>query len=287
MDALARGVPEGLQIAVLALAFWITYSATRVIHLALGAIFVIAPLVMSLWLQAALSTIPGVLISMIAGTLISLGCEVLNHRRLETRRASWAVHLASSLGIYVSLVQVAVLVGGNETRQLHQSVSEGLVLGSTVLAQGEVMSVVISVAVIAGTALWLRSSNLALRLRALGDNSRELSIQGLNTNALRCWAFGISGLLCAAGSLTRGFDVGTDPQKGLVSLMPAMVAVFVGKDLGFAGVIFVGIALGVVRSTVVLVASAQWQEAVTFGVLMIFLLTRSQIALGTSRAASR
>jgi branched-chain amino acid transport system permease protein len=121
---------------------------------------------------------------------------------------------------------------------------------------------------------WLLFSNLGIQFRALADNSDELALRGYNIRRLRLLAFGVSGLLGAESALLTAYDVGFDPQVGLSTLLLAVVAVIIGGRQSFVGPAVGGILLGVVRSEVVWFLSARWQEAVTFGLLALFLYVR-------------
>ena len=119
-----------------------------------------------------------------------------------------------------------------------------------------------------------------MQFRALADNPDELALRGYNIRRLRLLAFGVSGLLGAVSALLTAYDIGFDPNVGLSALLLAVVAVIIGGRQSFIGPVVGGILLGMVRSEVVWILSARWQEAVTFGLLVLFLYMRPNGLVG-------
>ena len=70
---------------------------------------------------------------------------------------------------------------------------------------------------------------------------------------------------------------------GLDALLLGIAAVIIGGRDSFLGPALAGILLGVVRSGVIWFLSAQWEDAVTFTLLILFLFLRPQGLLGKKR----
>ncbi|BAY35397.1 branched-chain amino acid ABC transporter permease protein (plasmid) [Nostoc carneum NIES-2107] len=280
MQILANGIISGLTIAVLALAYLVVFLPTRVFHVALGAIYALVPYVAWSCGQRGLPTAVAIALSLLTGALLSLGCELFNHAWLEKKQAAPGAHLISSLGVYIMIVQVAILIWGNGTRQLRQGADTVLQFVTLSLPTSQVVSAIVAVTILVWFCLWLRFSSLGLQFRALADNPKEFGLQGYNMDKLRLLAFGLSGLLASISSLLVAYDIGFDPQSGLPVLLMAIVAVIIGSQQSFVGAVLGGLVLGVVRVATVWFLSARWQEAATFLVLVFFLLIRPNGLMG-------
>src|SRR5947209_3160853 len=105
MQLLANGVIYGLTIAVLALAFTTVYLPTRVFHVALAGVYAAVPYVAWACLQASWPWYLAVATAVLAGVIVSVACELVNHGPLEQKRAPSGTHLVSSLGLSILLVQ--------------------------------------------------------------------------------------------------------------------------------------------------------------------------------------
>ena len=283
MQILVNGLITGGIVAVMALAFTVVYLPTRIFYIALGGIYALAPFLVWTGLQWGWAWYVAVAVALAIAISLSLSCELLNHAWLEKKRAAGGTHLIASLGTYIVLVQTIAIVWGNETKVLRQGVDGVFHLAGVTLTQAQVGGVAIALLTIAGFYIWLQYSQLGLQFRAMADNSMELALRGYSIRNLRLVAFGIAGLLSAIASLLVAWDVGFDPQGGLAALLLAVVASIIGGHQSFFGAVLGGILLGVMRSQVVWFLSAQWQEAVTFMILAIFLLFRPQGLIGQKR----
>ena len=103
---------------------------------------------------------------------------------------------------------------------------------------------------------------------------------GIRVNRLRLVVFAISSALAAAASILTALDVGIDPHAGFSVMLSAAVACIIGGLRDFLAPALGGIALGVVQSMVIWQTSAKWGTAVTFGMLVLFLLFRRKGLLG-------
>jgi branched-chain amino acid transport system permease protein len=149
-----------------------------------------------------------------------------------------------------------------------------------VLTQSQLLAAVVSSTILVAFYLWLQFSQLGLQFRALSDNPKEFALRGYDIQRLRLISFAISGFLGALSSLLVAYDIGFDPQGGLVALLLAVVATIIGGYQSFLGSTLGSLLLGLLRSQVVWFLSARWQEAVTFLLLVLFLFIRPNGILG-------
>jgi branched-chain amino acid transport system permease protein len=280
MQITMNGMINGLTIALLAAAFNAVYLPTRIFYIAMGGIFTTAPFIAWSLLKAGAGWFGAISVALITGTLLSLLCEWINHRRLERRQASPGAHLISSLGIYIIIVQVIAILWGNETKVLRSGVDSIWPVGSIILTGAQCIAAAVSIAFLVALFTWLHITHLGLQFRALADNPVECALRGHNVNRLRLLAFGIGGFLASAASLLIAYDLGFNPQGGLSILILAIAATIIGGRVSLVGPFLGGILLGLLRSQVVWFLSARWQDAVTFFLLVVFLYACPQGILG-------
>lgn len=274
MQIIVNGLINGSAIALLALAFAVVYVPARILHIALGGIYVLAPYVAWAMIRAGLPWPGAVLLAVATGVALSLAIERFNHMPLELRGAPEGTHIISSLGIYIVVVQIVSLLWGSETQMLRTELSGSLYSSYVVITYPQVLVIIGVGALLVGFFTWLRASARGLQFRALADNPKELALRGYDVRLLRLLAFGISGLLAAAAGLLVAYDVGFNPNVGLPALLLAIVAAIIGGRSTFIGAVLGGLLLGIVRAEVVWLLSIQWQEAVTFALLALFLYLR-------------
>lgn len=280
MQIIINGIITGLTLALLTLGFVMVYLPTRIFYVALGGIYALAPFIAWGCVRQGLPWYLGTLAALLAGVLVSLACEKLNHAPLEQNRASSGAHLVSSLGIYIIVVQAITLIWGNDVKTLRTGLDSAISIGAVIITQAQAIAAVVSIAALVIFYGWLQWSQLGLQFRALADNPKEFALRGYNVRRLRSIAFGISGGLGALSSLLVNYEVGFTPEGGLAALLLAVVAMIIGGQQSFYGAVLGGILVGVLRSEVVWVLSARWQEAVTFLLLVVFLFVRPNGILG-------
>lgn len=280
LQILVNGLISGLVLATLALGFSLVYLPCRVFHIALGGIYAVTPYVAMAILRIDGGLPLAIIGSVVVAVTIGLLSESLNHRRLEQREASSGAHLIASLGAYIVLVEIVAVTWGNEIQTLRSGIDTTFAVGELILTSTQVMSGFLSAFLLAALFIWLRFTNMGLRLRALADNPIEFGLRGFNVDAHRLLAFGLSGLLAAAAALLTAYDAGFDPHGGLHMLVLAIVAVLIGGRDSFAGPVVGSVLLGVLKAAVVWYLSARWQDVATFLLLAVFLYIRPRGILG-------
>jgi branched-chain amino acid transport system permease protein len=280
MQILVNGLVSGATIALLALAFSLVHLPTRIFHIALGAVYALCPFVAWSFWKSELPGWIGISVAVVAGVILSVLCERFNHARLERSRASPGLHLISSLGVYIAVVETISIAWGSETKVLRQGIDTAVSVGGIMLTKAQILCAVVGVLLISGILFWLWFSTLGLRLRALADNPTQLALFGYNTPRLRLLAFAVAGFLAASASLLVSYDVGFDPRGGLQALLLAVVAVIVGGRNTWMGPVVAGFLVGTLRAQVSWHLSARWQDAATYLLLAVILLFRPQGLFG-------
>jgi branched-chain amino acid transport system permease protein len=280
MQILINGLVSGVGIALLAVSFQAVYLPTRVFFIGLAGIYSFVPFIAYQCLQWGWGWPLTIALSTFFAIGLGLLCEWANHGPLARKKASPGVQLIASLGIYIVLVQIVAMIWGNETKTLRQGLDSTTKFADIIVTGTQWWILGVGLVLLCGLALFLKKSNLGLRLRALADNPTLFALYGYNVNTHRLLAFGVSGFYCAGASLTTAYDIGFDPHTGLHAVLLAVVAVIIGGQGSFTGPIIGALVLGILRAQVVWHLSARWQEAVTFALLALFLLLRPQGILG-------
>ncbi len=277
---LVNGFISGLVIALLGMAFTLASLPTRVFHVALAGVYTVAPFVVwSLW-KTTWHPAWGVAAALAVGVLLSALCEACNHWWLERKHAPDGLHLVSSLGISIIIVQSVAMIWGNETQVLREGIDQVFQFWGLRLTRSQIIAAAVSAFLLVAFAVWLHRAKLGLQFRALADNPVQLALFGYDIRKLRLLAFALSGLLASVAAVLNAFDLGFDAHGGLHALLLGVVAVIVGGRGTWFGPLLAGILLGLCRAFVVWQFSARWQDAATFAILVAVLFLRPQGLLG-------
>ncbi|MFZ5926307.1 MAG: branched-chain amino acid ABC transporter permease [Acidobacteriota bacterium] len=272
---LVNGVINGCLYALVAVSYALIYNTTRVFHIAHGAAYTVGAylcfyfLIRRGWpLWAAM--VAAILLCALLGALM----EWLLYAPLFRRRSSLLVAFLSSLGFYTAAVNIVALAFGNETQVLRSGVAETITLGAVIVTKIQVAQALTAGMLLAALLLALHRSRWGRMIRAVRDNPVLASVMGINLFAVRTAVFAVGSSLAALAAILSALDVGMDPHIGMPALLTAAVALIIGGVGTFHGPVLGGLVLGLVQSLVVWQFSARWTDAVTFAVLILFLVFR-------------
>lgn len=273
LQTMANGIVAGMLYAVLGVSFSLVYSTSRVFFIGLGGICTLAPYIALAVIKMNLPNPVAALSSILVCGGLAVLCEILVHWPLQLKKAPTEVHFIASLGVFICLGQVAVMIWGNDVQVLRAGIGRVLQIGSLRLAYSQILGFCASAVSLFVVLLWLRNTSAGLRFRALASNTALLSTLGHNVRAIRIGVFALSGGLASVVALCLGVDIGFDPHSGMRAVLIGLTAAVVGGRNSFGGAVAAGLALGVIRAQVVWHTSARWEDVATFGLLAVCLLT--------------
>ena len=263
--------------SLLAIGFALVYNTTRIFHIAAAGIYVFAAYIF--WLFAVTLHLPLLLAALIAVLFtmgLSLMTETTVYRPLKNRKASLNVAMIASIGLMTVIVNTIAMFFGNETKVVDNSILTPLVLGDLIVTTPQMYQAVVGCVLLVVFLVVLKWTNWGVCLRALSADETLFGTLGYNTSATRTWVFLLSGAFIAIASCLTVYDVGMDPNMGMTVLINAIVAMIIGGVGRYSTCIFGGLTLGVLQSLTVYQFASNWQNAVTFLVLLILLFLRPQ-----------
>ncbi|NQT76915.1 MAG: branched-chain amino acid ABC transporter permease [Bacteroidetes bacterium] len=274
---LGNGLVNGSLIALTALGFALIYNTMRVFHIAYAGIYLWAGYVLYVFLELLhWPLIPSVLAAIIAGSLLSVLCELLLYKPLRDRGRSSDSLMISSVGLLIVLVSCTELFFGNAALFLHISTA-GKFLGVEGFLPGFRMPGLMTALIFLGMFLfYLKYTRVGIRIRALRDNETLSRIYGVRAGRLKIALFALSGAFAAIASVLSAMDVGINPQIGLPVFINAFVALVIGGVGRFEGPVIGGLLLGLLQALTEYFFDSRWVMMVTFILLIFFLLLRPQ-----------
>jgi len=220
------------------------------------------------------------ILSIFCTLLLSYLSELLIYKPLSKKKSSNEVILISSLGIMVVIINVIAIFYGNETKIINSSISGSISFGDIIITHNQLWQFGVSVFVLIISFIILVKTEFGIKARALRDDSELFTIMGYNIFKMRNLLFILSGIFVAIGSNLIAIDVGMDPYIGMPMLLNAIVALIIGGIGKFEAPVLGGFIIGILQAMTVWAFSARWQDAITFILLILFLVFRPQGILG-------
>lgn len=268
----------GAPIAVLAVGFALIYRVASFVHFTHGGVFTVGA-----YVTFTMHIVLGMplLLSAIAAVLgcAGLGCvlERFIFRHLQATSVQPLVPLLASLGGYIILQNVLSLAFGDETLNTNTAVvAEGLHAWGARITPIQLTILCISAAALILVDTILRFTTIGEVLRAVADDPELATIRGVPTDVVVMGVFALGSALAGLAGLLTAWDVNAHPTMGLNPLMFAVVAMIVGGTRLVWGIAAGTLLLALARNFGVWRVSSQWQDAVVFVILILFLLFRPQ-----------
>jgi branched-chain amino acid transport system permease protein len=179
--------------------------------------------------------------------------------------------------MYIVLQNTVSMVFGDDTKTLRLGiVREGLLVFGARITPVQIAIIVTSLVLVTGLWLFLRYSKMG---RAVASDPKLAAVCGIDADRVIIWAFAIGSALAGVAGILVALDVDMTPTMGMQPMLMGIVAVIVGGNT-FSGAIWGSLFVGMSRNLGVIWLPTQWQDAIVFLILILFLLFRPQGILG-------
>lgn len=278
---LVNGLITGILYSLLAIGFALVYNTTKLFHIVAAAIYVFAAY-MFYWFAVTFS-LPVIIGAIIAITLtmgLSLLTDVSVYRPLKNRKASNNVAMIASIGMMTVIVNLLAMFFGNETKVIDNTIHRSYIWGNIIITTPQMWQLVVGGIFIAIFMAFIGLSQWGIRFRALSADSVLYETMGYDTAQTRTFVFLMSGAFIAIGSCLTVYEIGLDPNMGMNVFVNALVAMIIGGVGRFGPCVIGGITLGILQALTVYQFSSNWQNAITFVLLLVLLFLRPQGLMG-------
>lgn len=274
---IVNSIIAGSIYSLVALGFNLIYGTTKFFNLSHGVLAAIGGYAVfyfskTLGLDVLPSVIIGILITGFLGYLIDKSI----FRALRQRKASGTVFLVASLGIMTALQAIVAIIFSSQFQTLSTESSRVYEIFGGIITEVQVIILVLVILIMLGLAVLLKFTRFGEAVRAISDDEEVSKIVGIDTNKIIGRVFFIGSALAGLGGILVGFDTGIEPAMGLSLLLKGVIASIIGGIGNVYGGVLGAFFLGFVENFGIWKIPGEWKDAISFGVLIIFLLFRPQ-----------
>ena len=281
LQYIANGIISGSIYALVSLGFALVYNTTRIFHIAFSVLYMFCPyMILSFSLQLKLGFFLSFVIAIIITMILSVLMELLVYRPLDKKVSSHNIIMISSIGIMIVVINTIAMFYGSETQILNPDISQTFTFLNIIISYTQAAQFCVSITLLGLFLLFLKFSRFGIMTRAMRDDDTLSRVLGLDIHKMRFVLFALSGFFAAVGGGLVSYDVGMDPYVGMPIFLNAMVALIIGGVGRFEAPILGGFIIGILQALTVWAFSSRWQEAVTFLLLILFLLLKPNGLLG-------
>lgn len=193
--------------------------------------------------------------------------------------------LLATFGLAIVLQQGMNLAFGPEVRTADSGLGTREWFGGIVTVTDiRLLSFALCAALAAALVLFMTRSRMGRAIRATAQDPRAARVLGVNVERVYAFTFSLNAAICAAAGLLIAMIWVLQPYYGIAYSVRAFVIVTAAGLGNLAGVIGMGLGLGVLEQYAGFVLGAQFQQATVVGLLLIVLMIR-QLALLRHRQA--
>lgn len=281
-QGVVNGLSAGSGYALIALGFGLIFQSTRFFNLNHGAVLTAAAYLYFLLVVPLMFPWPIALVTVIAAAAV-LGCasELGVFRPLRKSRTSTAVPLIASLGLLIVVTNLISLLFGDETRSLNvDSVPEGFILLGAHITRTQIIMICTGLALSVSVWAFLKLTRLGKMIRAVSADNELSLIVGIDRDQIVLGIFALGSALAAVAGILIGYDTNLVPVMGFKAILIGVVAFIIGGTGSVLGALPGGLFVGLVQHLGILVLPTEWQDAIVYVLLILFLLVRPQGFLG-------
>lgn len=281
---IANGIAVGCLYALVATGLSLIYRTTRILHVAHGAAYTVgAYLLFLFFIELQLPIVPAVVISLVLVGVFGVLMNCAVFEPLERIKAPHMIALLSSLGIYTITVNFVAMIFGNETKRLIPGIERTYHFGDIILNRMQLYQIITVFIVFPILFYLLKYTTWGRQLRAVCDNPKLALVMGINVQMIRYSVFIVGSILAGGAAMLSALDAGMDPYVGMPVFLNGAVAMIIGGVGTFGGAAAGGFFIALLQSLVVFQFSGRWIDAVTFSVLILFLVFRPEGIFGVRK----
>lgn len=272
----ANGLIAGCTYALIALGFTIIYGTVRFFHFAHGAVVAIAAYaawacMAHLGLHFALAALIAVLAAGGLGVLM----DRCIYRPLRQRKSPSLILLLASFGMFLLVQNALQFAFGSGIKMLRGgAVSEGHRLFGALITSTQLLIVASSMILAGAALLFLRRTNFGKAIRAVADDQVAASLVGINSERTISIAFFLGSALAGVAGILVALESNVYPAMGLNAAIKGIIAALIGGMGSIPGALLGGLLIGLAENVGVWGISSGWKDAISFAVLVVFLLLR-------------
>jgi len=278
---LLQGLAAGAGYALIAVGFALIYSTTRTFHFAHGVTYALAAygyyaaLEWLHWHPAA-----AIVLAACIAVAFGVGVDALVYQPMRRTAASFLTLFAASFGVLVVVVNCLVLAFGNSFYSLSGKLSQGLEYGPFVVSLANLLEIGLAAVLVPLVLALMHRTRLGTFFRAMADNNELVEVFGFTGRRYVRLAFAIGSLCVVPAAVLAPYIGGIQPGTATVVTLIAIAATIIGGIDSIAGAALGGLLLGVAENVGIWKLSSAWKPAISFGILLLFLIVRPRGILG-------
>lgn len=288
LQDLIGAVALGSIYLLFALGMSLAWGTIGVLNFAHGAIFMFAAFVGYLLVGAvSLPMVAVIVIGALVGAALSLAVQVLAFEPILKRAKD---HRTAEMQILIGGIGVAAVplaIAQEQTKSNPFGFSAGsfdvktYVFGDLRITNTQIIIFVTAILLGGAIGRWLRTSRHGLALRSIGVDAEVAAMMGVDRRRLALVTMTVAGALAGLAGVLFTYNLGAiTPESGDTLLLKAFAVIILGGVGSMAGVVVGSYFLAFAETLVLTQTSGLWVDAVSFGLIFLVLMLKTEGLFG-------
>lgn len=270
------------ELLLIAVSFSLIYQVTKFFHFAHAIVFTSGAYFTFLFNQlfhfSLLTSIP---LAIISASLLGSSMELLVYKSLRRKNSNSLILLLASLGIYIVLQNVISMTFGDDTKSIRTwPVREGIDMFGARITHIQIVIIFVSILLVVMLSVYLSKARVGKTMRAVASDAETSKLSGIDSDKVILISFAIGSALAGIAGILISLDIDMTPTMGMDALLMGVVVMIIGGVGSIRGITLGSLLLALAQNFGVWYISSQWQEAIAFAVLLIFLLFKPEGFMG-------
>ena len=273
IQQIINGLMIGSMYSLIAIGYTLVFGMLNMLNMAHAEVFMMGGFIaLFLITLLKLTVIPALIGTMLLTGALGILVEILCFRFI--RREYPLAPMLSTIGFGLILSNLAVNYAGSEPREFPSIISvQDFQFGNVIISASQGFILVITVALMAGLALFIKKTKMGRAMRAIAENYLVAQLLGVSVSRVITLTFFISAALAGTAGLFIGLRFGKiDPFLGLKFGMKGLAIMIIGGLGNVYGSMILGVAIGLVEVLMVTYFSSAYTAVAVWGLLILILI---------------
>ena len=281
LASIGFGLVTASVLAIAAVGFTLQFGVTDVLNLAFSAVMILGAFLAYLLNSHGISVWYGLIVSMVAGAVVSVLINSVVYTPFQRRGASPITMVIVSLGMTLIIEFGVEAVAGGVPVSYTMGNGPTFQAGSFVLTGVQLVIIALALVTMAGVHALLRYTKLGKAMRATAANRNLARNCGIRTGRVITTTWALTGALCGLAGTIFAIDAGSfDATSTDVFLVLILAAVFLGGPGQPYGAMLGALVIGLATEVSAAFIPADYKYVAAFVALLIMLGVRPTGLLG-------
>ncbi|MGV6872126.1 branched-chain amino acid ABC transporter permease [Pseudochelatococcus sp. B33] len=281
LQLLLDGLQSGAIYALMAVGFAIIFGTTRAFHYSHGAAYLIGGYAFYFSVSVlAQNWFVSFLAAMVLATAFGAFVQLAIYRPIQRDAGSFFTIFVASFGVAVVVENLIAMYFGSGFLSVTSPFSRAEQYAGLYISKLGLTTIVVAPLIFFLLNAFFERTRIGLALRGLSDNPELVAVFGLSSRRLCLIALMLGSALIVPAAVFQTMTAGLTPSAGHRVMLISLAATIIGGIGSPRGAGMGGLLLGIAESLSFWKLPTGWSDAVTFLILLAFILLKPSGLLG-------